>query len=73
MITPLRLGSPAALAVASFLAVLAYVVSTLLSAAEDLDRPDPAPARPPAGGPLPEAESSEREASENEAPEGAVR
>jgi energy-converting hydrogenase Eha subunit A len=73
VITPLRLGSPAALAVASFLAVLAYVVSTLLTAAEDLDRPDPAPARPPAGGPLLEAETSESGASENEAPEGAVR
>ncbi|SHN68045.1 hypothetical protein SAMN05660350_01582 [Geodermatophilus obscurus] len=59
VITPLRLGSPAALAVAPFLAVLAYVVSTLLTAAEDLDRPDPAPARPPAGGPLPETTAAE--------------
>ena len=42
VVTPLRLGAPAALAVAPFLAVLAYVVSTLLTAAEDLDRPDPA-------------------------------
>jgi hypothetical protein len=55
VITPLRLGSPAALAVAPFLAVLGYVVSTLLTASEDLDRPDPVPAAPPAGRPLPEA------------------
>ena len=53
--TPLRLGSPAALAVAPFLAVLAYVVSTLLSASDDLDRPDPVPAAPVDGGPLPKA------------------
>ena len=53
MITPLRLTSAAALAVAPFLAVLVYVVSTLLSAAEDLDRPAPAPAEPPAGDALP--------------------
>ena len=63
VITPLQLGSPAALAVAPFLAVLAYVVSTLLTAAEDLDRPDPVPPAPSAGGPLPEAV----------APEGAIR
>ena len=55
VITPLRLGSPAALAVAPFLAVLAYVVSTLLSAADDLDRPDPVAAAPVDGGPLPKA------------------
>ena len=63
VITPLQLGSRAALAVAPFLAVLAYVVSTLLTAAEDLDRPDPVPPAPSAGGPLPEAV----------APEGAIR
>ncbi len=55
VITPLQLGSPAALAVAPFLAVLAYVVSTLLTAADDLDRADPAPAPLMDGGPLPEA------------------
>ena len=55
VITPLQLGSPAALAVAPFLAVLAYVVSTLLSAADDLDRPDPVAAAPVDGGPLPKA------------------
>jgi hypothetical protein len=54
------------------------VVSTLLTAAEDLDRPDPGPARLPAGGPLPEAETSTSGASvsgasESGAPEGAVR
>jgi len=59
VITPLQLGSPAALAVAPFLAVLAYVVSTLLTAAEDLDRPDPVPAALSAGAPLPEAVSPE--------------
>ncbi len=53
VITPLRLSSTAALSVAPFLAVLVYVVSTLLTAAEDLDRPDPAPAGPPAGGAQP--------------------
>jgi hypothetical protein len=63
VITPLQLGSPAALAVAPFLAVLVYVVATLLTPAEDLDRPDPAPAAPPAAGVLPEAAT----------PEGAVR
>ncbi|MGY1679488.1 hypothetical protein [Geodermatophilus sp. SYSU D01176] len=53
VVTPLQLGSPAALAVAPFLAVLAYVVSTLLTAAEDLDRADPVPAAvPPADAPL---------------------
>jgi Protein of unknown function (DUF2567) len=51
VVTPLRLGSPAALAVAPFLAVLAYVVATLLTAADDLDRPDPAPAAGPLQGP----------------------
>ena len=61
--TPLRLGSPAALAVAPFLAVLAYVVSTLVTAAEDLDRPDPVPAAAPTGRTLPEPA----------APEGAIR
>ena len=68
VITPLRLGSPAALAVAPFLAVLAYVVATLLTAAEDLDRPDPGPAVPSPGGPVPEAA-----AAEGAAPEGAIR
>ena len=53
VITPLRLTSRAALAVAPFLAVLVYVVSTLLTAAEDLDRPTPARAAPPAGDALP--------------------
>jgi len=49
--TPLQLSSPAALAVAPFVAVLVYVVSTLLAAAEDLGRAGPAPGplpRPPA-------------------------
>jgi hypothetical protein len=59
VITPLRLGSPAALAVAPFLAVLGYVVSTLLTASEDLDRPDPVPVAPHAGRPLPEATAAE--------------
>ncbi len=59
VITPLELGSPAALAVAPFLAVLGYVVSTLLSTSEDLDRPDPAPAAPLAAGPLPAATAAE--------------
>ncbi|WP_089305533.1 hypothetical protein [Geodermatophilus pulveris] len=40
LVTPLQLTSTAALAVAPFVAVLAYVVATLLTAAEDLDRPD---------------------------------
>jgi hypothetical protein len=40
VVTPLRLSSMAALSVAPFLAVLGYVVSTLLTPAEDLDRPD---------------------------------
>jgi hypothetical protein len=59
VITPLRLGSPAALAVAPFLAVLGYVVATLLTAAEDLDRPDPVPPAAPAGGPLHQATPTE--------------
>lgn len=63
VITPLQLGSPAALAVAPFLAVLVYVVATLLTAAEDLDRPDPAPGAPSAAGVLPDVA----------APEGAIR
>ena len=59
VITPLRLRSPAALAVAPFLAVLGYVVCTLLSASEDLDRPDPVPVVPHAGRPVPEATAAE--------------
>ncbi|SDM59284.1 Protein of unknown function [Geodermatophilus siccatus] len=59
VITPLRLGSPAALAVAPFLAVLGYVVSALLTASEDLDRPDPVPAVPHAGRPVPETTAAE--------------
>ena len=47
VVTPLRLSSMAALAVAPFLAVLGYVVATLLTPAEDLDRPGPAPAAGP--------------------------
>ena len=50
VVTPLRLSSMASLAAALFLAVLGYVVSTLLTPAEDLDRPGPAPA---AGSPGP--------------------
>ena len=57
--TPLRLGSPATLAVAPFLAVLGYVIATLLTASEDLDRPDPVPTAPPAAGPLPQATAAE--------------
>ncbi|MDP9427715.1 MAG: ABC transporter permease [Actinomycetota bacterium] len=68
VITPLQLRSPAALAVAPFLAVLVYVVATLLTAAEDLDRPDPTPAAPSAAGVLPEGT-----ATEGAAPEGAIR
>ncbi len=59
VVTPLQLGSPAALAVAPFLAVLGYVVATLLSAAEDLDRPDPAPPVLLAGGALPAVPATE--------------
>jgi hypothetical protein len=64
VVTPLELGSPAALAVAPFLAVLGYVVATLLTAAEDLDRPDPAPHDPAlpvplAGGPMPVVPATE--------------
>ena len=59
VITPLRLRSPAVLAVAPFLAVLGYVVCTLLSASEDLDRPDPVPGVPHAGRPVPEATAAE--------------
>jgi hypothetical protein len=59
VLTPLQLGSPAALAVAPFLAVLGYVVATLLSAAEDLDRPDPAPPVLLAGGALPAVPATE--------------
>ena len=59
VITPLRLGSPAALAVAPFLAVLGYVAATLLTAAEDLDRPDPAGYVPLAGGSLPAVPATE--------------
>ncbi|NEK58573.1 hypothetical protein GCU56_11905 [Geodermatophilus sabuli] len=53
--TGLSLGSMAALAVGPFAAVLVYVVATLFAAAEDLDRPDPAPAAPvpPVDGPPP--------------------
>ncbi|WNV77371.1 DUF2567 domain-containing protein [Geodermatophilus sp. DSM 44513] len=51
VITPLRLTSTAALAVAPFLAVLAYVVATLLTPSEDLDRPGPEPAAGPLQGP----------------------
>jgi hypothetical protein len=59
VITPLRLRSPAVLAVAPFLAVLGYVVCTLLSASEDLDRPDPVPVVPHAGRPVPGATAAE--------------
>ena len=73
VVTPLRLGSPAALAVAPFVAVLAYVVSTLLTAAEDLNRPDPVLAAPSAAGPLPEATASGGAAAEDAAAEDAIR
>jgi hypothetical protein len=59
VITPLELGSPAALAVAPFLAVLGYVTATLLTAAEDLDRLDPAGPVPLAVGPLPAVPATE--------------
>jgi hypothetical protein len=61
--TALRLNSIASVAVGPFAAVLAYVLATLLSAAEDLDRPGPGAAaavlpddeRPvPAGEPAPQ-------------------
>ncbi|MGY1643780.1 DUF2567 domain-containing protein [Geodermatophilus sp. SYSU D00703] len=58
--TGLRLNSLAALAVGPFLAVLAYVLATLLASAEDLDRPDPphGAALPP-GGAVPAAPARE--------------
>ncbi|TFV61312.1 hypothetical protein E4P41_09860 [Geodermatophilus sp. DF01-2] len=53
IVTPLVLGSPAALAVGPFLAVLTYVVATLFAASDDLDRPDPVPAPTGAAPPSP--------------------
>jgi hypothetical protein len=60
--TGLRLNSLAALAVGPFVAVLAYVLATLLAHAEDLDRPGPSPvaAHPPLpGGAVPAAPTRE--------------
>ena len=54
MTTPLRLGSPAALAVGPFLAVLAYVVCVLIAHEDGLGRtadgPRPGEALPSASG-----------------------
>jgi hypothetical protein len=54
--TGVSLGSPAALAIGPFVAVLSYVVATLLTADDDLGRPPPpaSPADPGAPAPGPE-------------------